>query len=205
MKVKNVIFDLGGVLVDWNPRYLFRKIFSSEEKMENFLKNVCHQDWNEKQDAGRSFEEGIAELLAQHPHFKDEILAYDSRWEEMLAGDIPGTVLLLEKIKRQDKHRVLALSNWSADKFPVAERRFSFLKLFEHIVVSGRVKMKKPDEDIFLHLCQVCEIKPAESVFIDDVPANLETAKKLGFQTLHFVSPEKLKKDLHEMQILVEP
>ncbi len=201
-EIKNVVFDLGGVLVDWNPRYLYRKIFSSPETMENFLATVCTQEWNEKQDAGRSFAEGTAELISMHPHYQTEIEFYDARWEEMLNGPISATVQILERLSSLKSHRLLALSNWSKDKFPIAEKNFPFLKLFEDIVVSGKVGFKKPDHRIFNYLCEKYSILPTESVFIDDVQSNLDAAAQLGFKTILFTSADQLEKQMIAMGIL---
>lgn len=201
-RIRNIVFDLGGVLVDWNPRYLYRKIFSDEQKMEDFLSRVCNQDWNEKQDAGRPFSVGVSELLAKFPQYKAEIEAYDTRWEEMLNGSISETVRILEQVKAARRHRVLALSNWSSEKFTIAEREFSFLSLFEETVVSGRVGLKKPDPQIFNLLCERCSISPRESLFIDDSFVNIESAQSLGFHTIHFTSGPALHSRLVEMGVV---
>lgn len=202
MKMKNIVFDLGGVLIDWNPRYLYRKIFSSETDIENFLTEVCNHSWNEKQDAGRSFAAGVQELVEKFPQFREQIHAYDQRWEEMLSGPIPETVTILQTLSQRKTHRLLGLSNWSRDKFPVAEKNYPFLELFEGIVVSGRIHMKKPDADIFEYLCRQYDVRPEESLFIDDSLPNIETARRLGFQTIHFQSAADLKDRLRALQIL---
>jgi 2-haloacid dehalogenase len=200
--IKNIVFDLGGVLIDWNPRYLYRKIFTSLEKMEYFLESVCSPHWNEQQDAGRPFSTATAELIAQFPHYKDEIQAYDLRWEEMLSGPIEASVSLLEKISLAKRYRLLALSNWSQEKFGIAENRFSFLKYFEDIVVSGRIGLKKPDPQIFQFLCSKHSIVPQETVFIDDSVANIQSAAQLGFLALHYKSTEELENQLIKLGIL---
>lgn len=200
--IKNVVFDLGGVLIDWNPRHLYRKVFADEAAMEKFLAEVCTQEWNEMQDAGRSFRDGIDELLRLHPGHRAEIEIWDSRWHEMISGAIQPTVDILAVIKKQGRHRLLGLSNWSSDKFHVAEDRFEFLKWFEHIVVSGRIKLKKPDPRIFQHLCESCRITPQESLFIDDSKANIGAALKLGFHALQFTSPGALETHLRQLGVI---
>ncbi len=201
-EIKNVIFDLGGVLIDWNPRHLYRGIFKDEKKMEEFLSTVCNREWNEKQDEGRSFADGIAEILGKFPHHKNEIEIWDTRWHEMISGAIEPTVRVLEKIKVTRKHRLFGLSNWSRDKFHVAEDSFPFIKWFEYIAVSGRVGFMKPDPRIYHHLLEVGGIQASESVFIDDVRKNIDAAAALGFQTIHFVSSNQLEQDLKSLRVL---
>ena len=198
-EIKNVIFDLGGVLIDWNPRYLYRTVFSDEGKMEEFLATVCTQEWNEKQDAGRGFAEGIAELREQFPHYKSEIEVWDSRWHEMIRGAMEPTVQVLDQIRRTGRYRLFGLSNWSRDKFHIAEDGFHFMKWFEYVAVSGRLGFKKPDPRIFHHLLAVGGIRASESVLIDDVESNIDAARALGFHAIHFVTAEKLG---HELSML---
>src|SRR5690242_10888629 len=132
--IDTIVFDLGGVLVDWNPKYLYSQIFSEEKEMVDFLENICTSDWNEEQDAGRSLEEATQFLVAKYPKYIDQIQAYYGRWEEMLKGDIPGTVEILKKLKDSSKYRLYALTNWSIETFPIALNRFPFLQWFEGIV-----------------------------------------------------------------------
>ncbi len=200
--VKNVVFDLGGVLIDWNPRYLYKKVFFSPQAMEHFLTNVCNQEWNEKQDAGCSFAEGITELVAKFPQFKKEIEIYDTRWDEMLNGPIPPVVQMLEKISAKKKHRLIALTNWSKDKFHVAEKNFPFLNLFEGIVVSGKIGLKKPDPQIFQHMCKTHAMVPQHTAFIDDSLVNIEAAAQLGFRVIHYTTPEELQTQLNQIGII---
>ena len=149
--MKDIIFDLGGVLIDWNPRYLYKKIFASAEEMEWFLTSVCSPVWNAKQDAGRPFAEGIAQAKAQYPKYAPQIDDYFLRWEEMLGGPIKGTVQLLRELKYKN-YRIFALSNWSAETFPIAQKKFDFLGLFDGIVLSGEEKMNKPEPEIYKRL-----------------------------------------------------
>ncbi len=197
-QVKNVIFDLGGVLVDWNPRYLYRKLFKDEREMETFLRDVCNSEWNEQQDAGRPFKEAIELILKDHPEKEPYVRAYFDRWAEMLGGPIHGTVEILEELHRWKSHRLLALSNWSAETFPIAKRAYSFLGLFETVLLSGEEKLIKPDPRFFNLLKTRLGAEPEQSVFIDDVQKNIDAARALGFHTIHFKGPEKLRADLRE-------
>lgn len=194
--IQTVIFDLGGVLIDWNPRYLFRKISRDTHKIENFLTEVCNQEWNEKQDAGRSFAQAIEELTARFPEHREWIETYHQRWDEMLAGEISGTVEIFRTLKRQPNLKIFALSNWSAETFPIAQRRFQFLAEFEAVLISGREKLIKPDERFFALLSTRHGIDPSSSIFIDDVEKNILAAKRLGFITHYFHSPAELRAEL---------
>ena len=201
-KIDTVVFDLGGVLVDWNPRYLYRQIFNDEQEMENFLANVCHGNWNEMQDAGRPFAEAVNERIDKFPQYEPMIRAYHKRWSEMLKGDIPGTVQILKEMHKAGQPRLLALSNWSAETFPIAKKRFPFLGFFEAILVSGEEKLIKPDPRFFKLLIDRFQVDPAHAVFIDDVEKNILGAKALGFQTIHFKSPEALRVSLSQLGVL---
>lgn len=194
--VEVIVFDLGGVLIDWNPRYLFRKLFAGDDaRMEYFLTSVCHQGWNEKQDAGRPFAQAVAELCVEHPEWQPFIRAYFDRWPEMLGGAIDGTVAVLKRLKA-DGFPVYALTNWSAETFPFARQRFEFLQWFDGIVVSGEENMKKPDARFFQILLDRHQIDAPKSLFIDDVWHNIEGAAAVGMQTHHFQNPAVLTDDL---------
>ena len=144
-KIDTVIFDLGGVLIDWNPEYLYAKIFKDDpEKMNWFLSTVCTPDWNMEQDAGRTFEDATQLLVNDYPEYKKEISAFYDRWEEMIKGEIHDTVLILNSLHRLNEVKLYALTNWSIQTFPIAKQRFSFLQQFEGIVVSGEEKTRKP-------------------------------------------------------------
>lgn len=197
-----IVFDLGGVLIDWNPRYLYSKIFQDPQAMEDFLENVCDPQWNAQQDAGRPLDEATHILLEKHPRFKEEISAYYGRWQEMLNGSIPGTVTILKELHRK-QFRLLALTNWSHETFPVARELFDFLGLFEGIVVSGTEKLKKPDPRIYQVLFQRYQLTPSQCMFIDDSLPNIEAANSLGMRAIHFQSPESLKARLQEMGIVL--
>lgn len=197
-----MVFDLGGVLVDWNPRHLYRKLFPGDESgMEHFLAEVCTPAWNEAQDAGRPFAEGIAELQEQHPEHASEIAAYWERWDEMCPGAISGGPELLHQVKATGRP-VYALSNWSAETWPRVQHRFSFLESFDGIVISGRVGLKKPDPQIYRHLLRAYALEPAETLFIDDSPGNVEGARAVGLQALHFESAPQLRLELRRLAVL---
>jgi 2-haloacid dehalogenase len=196
-----VVFDLGGVLVDWNPRYLYRKLIEDEAAVERFLAEVCTPEWNLKQDAGRPFAEAVEELIVQYPDQHELIRAYHLRWEETVGGPIAGTVEILAELKRAG-YTVAALSNWSAETFPVARRRFDFLNWFDVTVISGEVKMVKPDPRIFELLLERLGRRAEECVYIDDVEANVRAARELGFRAIHFTSPDRLREELKRMEIL---
>jgi len=200
--IKNIIFDLGGVLVDWNPRYLYRKIFDSEEQIEWFLENICTGEWNAQQDAGRGLDQATAILVAQHPEHSKDIEAYYQRWTEMLNGSIDGTVVLLEQLRRGGAHKLLALTNWSQQTFPTALELFDFLHWFEGIVVSGDEKLIKPDHRIYQVLFERYRIDPRESVFIDDSLPNIEAARELGLIGIHFKGPGELEQELRNLGVL---
>ncbi len=201
-EIKNVVFDLGGVLIDWDPRYLFRKIFNDASEMEYFLNSNCNHEWNVQQDAGRPFEVAVSELIKKYPQYESYIHIYHQRWPEMLNGPIAGTLEILQQIRNNKKHRLLGLSNWSGETFLVAKKLYDFLGWFEAIVVSGDIKMKKPDDEIFHFLCKTHDITPSESIFIDDAAANIADANRLGFTTVHFKNPEDLAQNLKELGVI---
>lgn len=196
MAVNTIIFDLGGVLIDWNPRYLYRKIFKTEEEVEWFLKNICTSEWNEQQDAGRSFAEATKELVTKFPEHEPAIRAWYDRWQETINGPILGTVEILQAIRDSKEHRLYALTNWSAESFPWAFDNFDFLKWFEGIVVSGVEKTRKPFPEFYRILLDRYNINPADAIFIDDSHRNVVGGEMLGIQGIHFQSPEQLKAEL---------
>ncbi len=199
--IDTVLFDLGGVLVDWNPRYLFRKIFDDEEQMEWFLANVCNPAWNQHQDAGRPIADANAEAIARHPDHAEAIRAYYARFGETLGGTVDGSPELLAAVKAAG-HRVFALTNWSAETFPIARQRFSFLTLFEDILVSGVEGMKKPDPQIFHLTASRFDLQPGRTLFIDDSQANIAAAQSLGFQTHHFSTAGELRRHLIDHRLI---
>lgn len=200
--VRNVVFDLGGVLIDWNPRHLYRKLFGDDiAAMEDFLATVCTQEWNEQQDAGRTAADAQAELIERFPEHEAHIRAYYDRFDEMMAGSIPGTLDILEALHERQVP-LYALTNWSAETFPHALRRFAFFQRFRGIVVSGRIKLKKPDPRIFAHLIATHRLAAGETLFIDDSATNVEGARAAGLQALHFQVPERLAADLRGLGLL---
>ena len=197
-----VVFDLGGVLFDWNPRHLYRKLFpGNEAAMEDFLAKVCTVEWNERQDAGRTFADAAADLAPHHPDKAHLIDAFGSRFDEMIAGPIAGTVDILAELKRAGVPRY-GLSNWSAETFPPQRRRYEFLSWFDGIVVSGEEGVIKPDPRIFRILLDRYDIDPREAVFIDDNPANAQAAAALGIHGIHFRTPELLRRELEALGFL---
>ena len=187
-----VVFDLGGVLIDWNPRHLYRKLFPGDEAaMEAFLATVVNDEWNVQQDAGRLFAEAVAEASARHPRHAALIDAFHSRWEEMLAGPIHDSVALLDGLRRRGVP-LYALTNWSRETFPIARARFDFLTWFRGIVVSGEERLIKPDPAIFRCLLERYGLEASTTLFIDDSGKNTDAARGLGFQVHHFRSPETL-------------
>lgn len=201
-KVDTIVFDLGGVLIDWNPRYLYRKIFKTEEEITWFMENICTSDWNDQQDAGRSFEIATQELIAIYPQHEAPIRAWYDRWQESIGGAITGTVEVLDEIRRKKKYRLYALTNWSAETFPWALDNFEFLHWFEGIVVSGREKTRKPFADIYDILIKRHVIEPKSALFIDDNIKNIHGAQAAGLQTIRFESPEQLRASLIARGIL---
>jgi 2-haloacid dehalogenase len=201
VKIKNVVFDFGGVLIDWNPRYLYREIFKDEARMEHFLSEICSPEWNEKQDAGRSFSDGIKELVAVFPEMSNEITLFGDRWDDMVGGEVKGTPEILYELKSLG-FSLYGLTNWSGEKFPKMRDRFPFLGELEGIVVSGDEKLLKPDPAIFRILTERYPVKPEESLFIDDNPVNVEAGRSLGFDVIRFESAEQLRQSLKAKKIL---
>ncbi len=183
--VKNVVFDFGGVLIDWNQRYLYRKVFASEEEMEWFLANVCTGEWNAQQDAGRPFAEGIAEAKAQYPQYSEQIEMFWSRWIEMVGGEIQENTDWLRRLKAEG-YGIYGLTNWSAETLPQVMESYDFFSLFDGIVVSGEEHLLKPDPRIYRVLLNRYHLNPAECLFIDDNPQNVAAAKRIGMWGLTF-------------------
>jgi 2-haloacid dehalogenase len=191
-----LVFDLGGVLIDWNPRHLYRKLFDGDEAaMERFLAEVCTGAWNECQDAGRPFAEAVAELVLHHPEQRALIEAYHLRWPEMVAGPIDETVELLAEL-REAGYELHALTNWSAETFALTRPRFAFLEWFESILVSADVRLIKPDPRIFRLLLERIGREAEACIYIDDSQKNVAAADALGFDALHFKGAAALRADL---------
>ncbi len=201
--IDTVIFDLGNVLIDWNPRHLYRKLFDDVESMESFLSEVCNAEWNERQDAGRSWHEGIEAAMARHPGHAEMIRAFHERWEEMLGGPIHDSIAVLEEL-RDTPTRLLALTNWSSETFPIALERYAFLHWFEGILVSGHEGLIKPDPAIFRLLISRFGIEASRAVFIDDSIRNVEGARQVGLHAIHFSTADKLRIDLRVLGLPVD-
>ncbi|VVD90372.1 HAD family hydrolase [Pandoraea pneumonica] len=200
-EVDAIVFDLGNVLIRWDPRNLYRKIFGSDvAAMEQFLADVCNTEWNEQQDCGRPWKDAIDDAVARHPKHEANIRAYFERWSEMIPGDIAGTVDILKQLRSLDI-RLLALTNWSAETFPIAQERFPFLGWFEGIVVSGRERMMKPDPAIFRLLIERHQLRPATTAFIDDSLRNVHAADHEGLLGIHFTSPDNLRTQLKALGV----
>ena len=197
LNIKNVIFDLGGVLIDWNPDKVYKDVFNNDsEKMIHFYTKICTQDWNENQDAGYPMAKATEERVALFPEYEKEIRMFYGRWDDMLGDQIQGTVDILKKLSDDPKYKVVALTNWSHETFPKAIAKFSFLKWFEGILVSGEEKTRKPFPEIYELTLSKFNLKAGESLFIDDNLRNIEAARKFGIHSIHFQSPEQLNKEL---------
>ena len=198
-----VLFDLGGVLIDWDPRRLYRKMFRSEAAMEVFLATVCTPAWNLELDRGRPFTEAVAELVEEHPAQRDAIEAYRDRWIEMIGGPIAPTVALLEELEAQGAE-LRALTNWSAETFRLVRdaEPYRFLEHFETIYVSGELRLIKPEPEIFHHVLDDTALTAPCILFIDDSAANISAADQLGFATHHFSSAQGLGVDLRRRGLL---
>jgi 2-haloacid dehalogenase len=200
-KFNTVVFDFGGVLIDWQRNYLYDKVFEDKKDMQWFLEKVCTDEWNMLQDIGVPFSETIPALQWKFPEYSDKIAMYASRWSEMVGGPIEGTVKILKDIQAKGIP-VYGLTNWGADTFPIVFKQFEFLRSLNGIVVSGDEKQVKPHPDIYKILISRYQINPESCIFIDDNFMNIEAAKTLGFKTIFFVSPESLRQDLQLLKIL---
>ena len=200
--IKAIIFDFGNVLLEWNPRYVYRRYFrDDEEAMEKFLHEVGFMEWNALQDKGRTFAEGVADLSQQFPQYSDLIQAYHDNWRESIGGSFTGTVEILKRLKKAG-YGLYGLSNWSAETFPYARQKYDFFHLFDDIVISGEVGSIKPEPEIFEILLQKAGRPAHECLFIDDALANVEQARRMGFITVHFLSAEQLEKELRTLGLL---
>ena len=197
----NIIFDIGMVLIKWDPRNLYRKIFNDEAKMEWFLDNVCTNEWNLEQDRGRSFSDAVKLITPHHPEFAAEIAAYDIRWAEMIPGVIEGSVDILETLHKKGAP-LYAITNWNQDKFRETKLNYPFLNLFRDIVVSGDEKLIKPDAAIFELCLKRNKLQATDCLFIDDSLKNVKGAEAVGMQAHNFTTPEKLRSDLKARGLL---
>lgn len=199
--IKAIIFDFGGVLLQWDPHKLYRRYFDQAQQIDQFLEEINFSSWNAEQDRGRPFETGIAELSSQFPQYAHLIRAYYDHWEDSVVGSIAGTVEILRELKRAG-YPLYGLSNWSAETYPRVRHQFNFFDLFDEIILSGTVKLIKPDPAIFNLTLNKINRPVSECLLIDDSEANINTAKKLGFAVIHFKTPEQLQTELHQLNLL---
>lgn len=200
--IKTIIFDLGGVLIDWNPEYVFLNAFKGDnKKMQWFLNTICTMDWNENQDAGYPIAKATEDLVLKYPEYETYIRMYYGEWEHMIGGAIEGSVKVLKYFIDNENYKVVALTNWSAETFPIAQKRFDFLNWFEGIVVSGDEKTRKPFIDIYNIILNRYKIEPKTAIFIDDNIKNIETARKLSIHAIHFKNPKQLISELKQYNI----
>jgi 2-haloacid dehalogenase len=198
--INTIIFDFGGVLIDWNPRHMYRDEFEESSEMEHFLNKVCTEDWNLQQDKGRSLAEGTRILQDRFPGHVSKIQLYYDQWEKMIKGHIPQNVKVLRKLK--DRYKLYGLTNWSAETFPIVFKRFSFFKLFDGIVISGEEKLIKPDRKIFELILERYHLKAKCSLFIDDNMNNIQAAKEIGFATIHVLEKTDLISELYALDLI---
>ncbi|HEX4851981.1 MAG TPA: HAD family phosphatase [Puia sp.] len=201
-KIDTVVFDLGNVLIDWNPDYVYREIFPDEKERRWFFQNICTSEWNEEQDAGRSLSDATELLVKKFPEHEKNIRTYYDRWQDMLGGPIPGSVEILRHLRFNTDKNLYALTNWSHETFPVALEKYDFLHWFKGRVVSGEEKTRKPFPTIYETLVKRFQIDPDTSVYVDDNLLNLEHPNKMGFHTIHFHSSDQFKSELNELGVL---
>jgi 2-haloacid dehalogenase len=203
MEINTIIFDLGGVLIDWNPKYVFNKqYFESEEKRKFFFSSICTNEWNEEQDAGKSIVDATQELIMQFPDWEKPIRDFYGRWTDMLGGPIQETVELFRQIKSNNKYKTYALTNWQVGLFDIALVRYDFLHWFDGRVVSGEEKTRKPFPEFYQRLLTRYDVKPSTALFIDDNLRNVKAAEDLGIQSIHVQSPAQLANELTRMNIV---
>jgi 2-haloacid dehalogenase len=198
--INTIIFDFGGVLIDWNPRHMYRDEFEEDSAMEDFLRRVCTDDWNLQQDKGRSLAEGTRILQEKFPDHIVKIQLFYDQWEKMIKGTIAQNVSLLRKLK--EKYKLYGLTNWSAETFPIVFKRYPFFTLFDGIVISGEEKLIKPDKKIFELMLERYHLEAKNALFIDDNINNIQTAKEMGFATIHVQEKTDLKRELYAMGLL---
>jgi len=203
MPVKTIIWDLGGVLIDWQPTYVFdERYFESPAKCDYFFQQVCTSDWNENQDAGYPIALATAEKITEHPEWESAIRDFYGRWEEMLGGPISDTVEIFRALRATGRYKFYALTNWSAETFPIALDRYDFLHWFDGRVVSGEEKTRKPFADFYQILLDRYEIDPKQALFIDDNLRNVRAAEAMSIPSVHFQDPQQLRKEFGARGIL---
>jgi 2-haloacid dehalogenase len=199
--IEAVVFDIGGVLLDWNPRHLYRQVFDDEEAMERFLDRICTPEWHDAHDRGASTADSCTRLADAHPDHAAEIGAWATRSEEMIGGVFEDTVRILEDLTDAGI-ACYALSNMEAETFPQRFERFTFFGLFDGLVISGLEGVAKPDREIFEILLERFGLNPEATVFIDDKIDNLGPASALGMVTVHYQSPQGLRGSLGALGLL---
>jgi 2-haloacid dehalogenase len=199
--IEAVVFDIGGVLLDWDPRYLYRKLFEDEEEMERFLAEICTPEWHQAHDRGKPVAVSSAELAAQHPEYAEQIHAWGRRSEEMIAGPIEGTVEILRRLKAGGV-LCYALTNMETETFPLRVERFPFMSWFDGVVVSAFEGVIKPDPEIFRRLIERFDLKPEATLFVDDSQRNVDAAGEFGIQAALFRSPDEFEQLLAEAGLL---
>jgi 2-haloacid dehalogenase len=200
--IDTVIFDLGGVLIDWNPVYLYNKLITDPEKQAYFFDQICTSDWNEMQDAGRTLAEGTADRIAAFPEWAPMITAYYDRWTEMLGGAIEPTVEIFNQLRSNPQLKLYALTNWSHETFPIAKQHFEFLHRFDGVLVSGEEKTRKPFRRIYQLMNERFSIEPSKALFIDDNLRNIIGAREVGWDCIHFTDAATLASALKERSLL---
>jgi 2-haloacid dehalogenase len=201
-RINALIFDFGGVLINWDPRKVFEKYFSNDaQAIDDFLAEIGFSAWNLEQDRGHPFSQAVAELSAQFPQYAHLIRAYDEEWEQSITGIIPGTIAMLPKLKAAG-YRIYGLTNWNVEKYNIIRHRYTFFDLFDYILVSGAVKLAKPDPAIFELMLNRINRTPQECLLVDDSPKNVEAARQMGFSAIHFTSPAQLELELKQSGIL---
>ncbi len=203
-QITTIIFDFGGVLLDWDPHHLYRRFFKDRAETEQFLSEINFAQWNLEQDRGRPFVEGVAQLSAEFPQYSSLIRAFSDHWEESVVGPIDGSVKILQRLKKAG-YSLYGLSNWSAETFPIAYNKYDFFKLFDGIIISGEVKVVKPDPAIFELLLEKMGHPAEECLLIDDSASNIAGAQKLGFATVLFQSPAQLELELEKLRFRISP
>lgn len=201
--IKNILFDLGNVLIKWDPATIFEHALGGDRaKAEWIINNICTLEWHSNQDAGFPIKKAVKNLCAQHPEYAQLIPLYYNNWETSIIGPITGTVDILQSLHNNKRQRIFALTNWSAELFPPDLERYYFLEWFEDIIVSGKLKIRKPNPEIFYHFLKKHHLKAEETLFIDDSLDNIVAAEALGFKTIHFNSPKQLHSTLKKWHIL---
>lgn len=202
--IDTIIFDLGGVLVDWKPEYIYRKVFNgNEEKVQWFLNTVCTSEWNIAQDAGRTIEEAVTLKIAEFPQYEDWIRLFYKEWHHMFSGTIADNVALFQQLKASKKYKIYALTNWSAETWEKALELFPFFKEFDGVVVSGIEKTRKPYPKIYTILLNRYHINPEKAIFIDDNKENVVTATTLKINGIHYTNTSQLIKSLQSYHIAI--